>query len=136
MGIVKALTSAVSGAFADQWLEVIEADNMGDKTVFTKGVKIRQGENTKGTDNSVSNGSIVHVYDNQFMLLVDGGKVVDYTAEPGYYKVDNSAMPSLFNGEFGETLKESFMRCWMHSGLLIPLTSGLRFPDRLRLIRP
>lgn len=110
MGIVKALTSAVSGAFADQWLEVIEADNMGDKTVFTKGVKIRQGENTKGTDNSVSNGSIVHVYDNQFMLLVDGGKVVDYTAEPGYYKVDNSAMPSLFNGEFGETLKESFSR--------------------------
>ena len=30
---------------------------------------------------TVSNGSIVHVYPNQFMMLVDGGKVVDYTAE-------------------------------------------------------
>lgn len=110
MGIIKAIGNAVGGGFADQWLEVYEADDMGERTVFTEGVLIRKGQNTKGTDNTVSNGSIIHVYDNQFMMLVDGGKVVDYTAEPGYYKVDNSAMPSLFNGEFGETIKETFNR--------------------------
>lgn len=33
----------------------------------------------------------------------------DYTAEPGYYKVDNSALPS-FNGQFKDTLKESLSR--------------------------
>ena len=44
------------------------------------------------------------------MMLVDGGRVVDYTAEPGYYKVDHSSMPSLFNGQFGESLKEAFNR--------------------------
>ena len=71
---------------------------------------IRKGQNTKGTGNTVSNGSIIHVYDNQFMMLVDGGKVVDYTAEPGYYKVDNSSLPSLFNGQFGDSLKDSFNR--------------------------
>lgn len=110
MGIIKAVASAIGGGFADQWLEVIEADDMGDQTVFTSGVMIRKGQNTKGTVDSVSNGSIVHVYDNQLMMLVDGGKIVDYTAEPGYYKVDNSSMPSLFNGQFGDTLKESFNR--------------------------
>ena len=110
MGIVKAITNAVGGALADQWLEVYEADNMGDQTVFAPGVLIRKGQNTKGTPGTVSNGAIVHVYDNQFMLLVDGGKVVDYTAEPGYYKVDNSSLPSLFNGQFGDTLKETFSR--------------------------
>lgn len=110
MGIIKAITQAVGSGFADQWLEVYEADDMGEKTVFTSGVLLRKGQNRKGTENTVSNGSIIHVYDNQFMMLVDGGKVVDYTAEPGYYKVDNSSMPSLFNGEFGETLKESFNR--------------------------
>ncbi|MBO5525018.1 MAG: SPFH domain-containing protein [Roseburia sp.] len=110
MGIIKAVAQALGGGFADQWLEVYEADDMGEKTVFTSGVLLRKGQNRKGTDNTVSNGSIIHVYDNQFMMLVDGGKVVDYTAEPGYYKVDNSSMPSLFNGEFGETLKESFNR--------------------------
>ena len=110
MGIIKALGQAVSGGLADQWLETIEADNMGDQTVFTCGVKKRKGENYKGTDNVVSNGSLIRVYDNQFMMLVDGGKVVDYTAEPGYYKVDNSSSPSLFNGEFGASLKDAFDR--------------------------
>ncbi len=110
MGIIKAVASAVSGALADQWLEVIEADNMSDQTVFTRGVAVRKGQNTKGTDNTVSNGSVIHVYPNQFMMLVDGGKVVDYTAEEGYYTVNNSSLPSLFNGQFGDTLKESFSR--------------------------
>mgnify|MGYP000414703013 CR=1 FL=1 len=87
MGIIKAIGQAIGGTLADQWLEVIEADDMSDKTVFTSGVLIRKGQNTKGTGNTVSNGSIIHVYDNQFMMLVDGGKVVDYTAEPGYYSV-------------------------------------------------
>ena len=110
MGIIRAIGQAIGGTLADQWLEVIEADDMSDKTVFTSGVLIRKRQNTKGTDNTVSNGSIIHVYDNQFMMLVDGGKVVDYTAEPGYYKVDNSSLPSLFNGQFGDSLKDSFNR--------------------------
>lgn len=110
MGIIKAVAQAIGGSLADQWLEVYEPDDMGDNTVFTSGVLIRQGQNKKGSDNTVSNGSIIHVYDNQFMMLVDGGKIVDYTAEPGYYKVDNSSLPSLFNGQFGDALKESFSR--------------------------
>ena len=110
MGIIKAVVGSVKGTLADQWLEVIEADNMGDDTVFCEGVKVRKGENVKGSDGTVSNGSIIHVYANQFMMLVDGGKVIDYTAEEGYYKVDDSSMPSLFNGEFKEALKDSFER--------------------------
>lgn len=110
MGIIKAVTGAIGGAFADTWQEVYEPNDMGESTVFTNGCLVRKGQNVKGTNQTISNGSIIHVYDNQMMLLVDGGKVVDYTAEPGYYKVDNSSMPSLFNGEFGESLKEAFNR--------------------------
>ena len=114
MGIIKAVFSAIGGGLADQWLEVLEADSMDDNTVFTSGVKVRRDDkrnsNVKGTDNTISNGSVIHVYPNQFMMLVDGGKVVDYTAEEGYYTVDDSSMPSLFNGQFGDTLKESFSR--------------------------
>lgn len=114
MGLIKALTSAVGGGLADQWLEVIEPDNMGDNTVFTSGVKVRKddrrGSNKRGTEDTVSNGSIIHVYPNQFMMLVDGGKVIDYTAEEGYYQVDNSSLPSMFNGEFKESLEETFSR--------------------------
>ena len=114
MGIIKAIAGAIGGGLADSWLEVYESDSMHDATVFTTGVKVRKGDarssNTKGTEDTVSNGSIIHVYDNQCMLLVDGGKVVDYTAEPGYYKVDDSSMPSLFNGQLGASVKETFSR--------------------------
>ena len=110
MGIIKAIGQAVKGGLGDLWLEVIEPDNMGDQTVFCRGIKTRNGQNVNGTDDIVSNGSMIRVSENQFMLLVDGGKVVDYTAEPGYYKVDNSSVPSLLNGEFGDTLKEAFDR--------------------------
>lgn len=114
MGIIKAIAGAIGGSLADQWLEVIEAGDMGDNTIFTSGVSVRREDhrnsNYKGTEATVSNGSVIHVYDNQFMMLVDGGKVVDYTAEPGYYTVNNSSMPSMFNGQFGASLKDSFNR--------------------------
>ena len=113
MGIIKAFANAVGGSLADQWLEVLEADNMDGSTVFTKGVAVRRdgrNNNKRGNSDVISDGSIIHVYPNQFMILVDGGKIVDYTAEEGYYKVQNSAAPSLFNGQFGATLKDTFAR--------------------------
>ena len=112
MGIIKSVKSAIGGALGDQWLEAIEPDDMGDQTVFVRGVQVRQGRgsNLKGSSDTVTNGSVIHVYPNQFMMLVDGGKVVDYTAEEGYYTVNNSSLPSLFNGQFGDALTESFNR--------------------------
>ena len=114
MGIIKATLSAIGGSLADSWQEVLEADNMSDTTIFTKGVKVRSGDrrnsNKRGTDDTISNGSVIHVYPGQFMLLVDGGKVIDFTAEEGYYKVDNSAAPSLFAGQLGESIKDTFRR--------------------------
>ena len=113
MGIIRAAINAVTGGLADSWLEVIEPSPMGNNDVIVPGQAVDQrgrSQNKKGGENLVSNGSIIHVYDKQFMILVDGGKIVDYTADPGYYKVDNSALPSLFNGQFGDSIKESFSR--------------------------
>ena len=113
MGIIRAAINAVTGGLADSWLEVIEPSPMGNNDVLVPGQAVDQrgrSQNKKGGENLVSNGSIIHVYDKQFMILVDGGKIVDYTADPGYYKVDNSALPSLFNGQFGDSIKESFSR--------------------------
>ncbi len=110
MGLIKALVDSVTGALADQWLEILEADGMSDHTVFAKAVAVRKNGNKKGTEGVISNGSVIHVYPGQFMMLLDGGKVVDYTAEPGYYKVDSSSAPSLFAGQFGKSLKDAFVR--------------------------
>lgn len=114
MGIIRALAGAIGGGLADQWLEVYESDYMGPSTITAPGVMVRQNDsrnsNRKGTADTISNGSIIQVKEGQFMLLVDGGKVIDYSGEAGYFKVDNSSMPSLFNGELGDTIKETFNR--------------------------
>ncbi len=114
MGLIKTAVNAVRGALADQWLEFIEPDRMSDTTVMAPGIKMRAGDsrnsNFKGSASTVSNGSYINVYPNQLMMLIDNGKIVDYTVEPGRYKVDHSSLPSLFNGEFGEVLKETFDR--------------------------
>ena len=74
MGIIRAAVNAVHGSLADQWLETVEPYEMGEHTVFTEGILVRKGQNKKGSQ-TISNGSVIHVYDNQFMMLVDGGKI-------------------------------------------------------------
>lgn len=83
---------------------------MGEHTVLTQGVRMRKGANVRGDSHVISNGSVIHVYENQFMILTDGGKIIDYTAEPGYFTVDNSSSPSMFDGQFQDALHEAFAR--------------------------
>lgn len=111
MGIIKAAVSAVKGTLQDSWLETIEPGEMTDQTVMVSGVKVRKGKGSNnGDEGVVSNGSIIHVYPNMMMLLVDCGKIVDYSAEEGYYEVSMSSAPSLFNGELNETVKDTWQR--------------------------
>lgn len=108
MGIIRAAIGSVTGAIKDQFLEAVEPVDMGEHTVFTTGVL--QGKGSKRASGIISNGSVIHVYDNQFMILVDGGKIIDYTAEPGYFVIDNSSAPSMFNGQFKDSLKDAWER--------------------------
>lgn len=114
MGLIKAAASALGGGLADQWLEVIEPDEMGQTTVMTSGVKVRKndkrGSNRKGTADVITDGSVIQVGQNMMMLLVDGGKIIDYSAEPGYYTVKNDAAPSMFSGSLKAAVDETFKR--------------------------
>lgn len=110
MGLISAAVSSVSGVLSDSWKEVIEPDDMSDSTLLVKGVAVKKGSNKKGNDNYVSNGSVIHVYPNTLMLLMDGGKIVDYSAQEGYYEVNNSSAPSIFNGELKDSVKETWKR--------------------------
>ena len=108
MGIIRAAVGSVTGALSDQFLEVVEPVNMGPQTLMTQG-KLKNKSGFTSSD-IISNGSCVHVYDNQFMILTDGGKIIDYTAEPGYFIIDNSSAPSLFQGQFKASLKDVWER--------------------------
>ena len=44
------------------------------------------------------------------MILVDSGRIMDYTAEEGCYEVFLSSSPSMFNGQLKDSVRESFER--------------------------
>ena len=78
MGLIKAAISSVSGVFGDSWKEVIEPGDMTAETLLARGVAAKKGSNTRGTDNYITNGSIIHVFPNTIMLRIAGGKIVDF----------------------------------------------------------
>ena len=109
MGLIKAGLGALTGELADQWKEYIYCDAMDSDTLMQKGVKRdnNRSSNTKGNDNIITNGSKVAVNEGQFMLIVENGKVVDFTSEAGAYIYDTGTEPSLFDTGF-QGLKDSF----------------------------
>jgi len=110
MGLLSAATGALSGVLADQWREYFYCEAMGPDVLVSKGLKRvneKRSSNTKASDNIITNGSIVAVNDGQFMMIVEQGKVVDFTAESGEYVYDKSTEPSLFYGGFGKGILES-----------------------------
>lgn len=110
MGLIKALTAATGSVFADQWKEFFYADAMSVNTLMTRGYKKISGRssNTKGSDNIISNGSVIAVADGQCALIVDNGKVAEICAEPGEFIWDSSSEPSLFTGGLGKGIIDTF----------------------------
>ena len=110
MGLIKALVGSAGGTFADQWKEYFTCDSLSSDELVKKGEKHggRRSSNTKGSDNVISNGSGVVVADGQCMMIVDGGKIVEFSAEPGEYTFDSSSEPSIFAGGFGRGILDTF----------------------------
>ena len=110
MGLIKASMEALGSTLADEWLEYIYCDRMEDNVLMRKGVAKKEGSNTKGTDNIITNGSKIVVSEDQFLIVVSDGKIVDFTAEAGRYTFDQGTEPSMFYGGFGKGLIESFKK--------------------------
>ena len=110
MGLIRATKSAFSGVFGDQWKEFFYCDSLDADTLMTKGYKKQSGRsnNYNGEDNIISNGSGIAVADGQCMIIVDQGKVVEFCAEPGEFTYNTSSEPSLFAGNLGDSIVDTF----------------------------
>ena len=110
MGLIKAIGGALGGALADQWKEFFYCDSIDSDTLMVKGQKrtSSRSSNTKGNDNIISNGSVIAVADGQAMAIVEQGRVVEFSAEPGEFTYDTSTEPSIFAGNLGESIIDTF----------------------------
>lgn len=112
MGLIKATLGSAGGVLADQWKEYFYCESMPADVLVTKAHKKVSGRssNKHGSENIISNGSVIAVNDGQCMLIVEQGKVVDVCAEPGEYTYDTSSEPSIFCGGLGAGVKAAFQQ--------------------------
>ncbi|MBP3502799.1 MAG: SPFH domain-containing protein [Clostridia bacterium] len=101
MGLIKAAAGAIGSTFKDQWKEAIRCEDMGNDILMMK----------KTTSTGViSNKSTIIVGPGQCAIIYDNGRVIDATAEEGFYTFDDSSTPSFFAGQFGAVFKEMWQR--------------------------
>ena len=110
MGLLRTGIGTVTGVLSDQWKEYFYCDALGADVLAVKGRKRVSGRssNTKGSDNIITNGSMIAVADGQCMLIVEQGKVVEVCAEPGEFLYDSSTEPSIFSGKLGDSIGAVF----------------------------
>ena len=101
MGLIKAAKGAIGSTMHDQWKEAIRCEDLGNDILMVK----------KTTPTGViTNKSTIIVAPGQCAIIYDNGKVIDATAEEGYYTFDTSSSPSFFAGQFGAVFKEMWQR--------------------------
>ncbi len=110
MGLIAAALGTVGGVLADQWKEYFYCESISNDLLMVKGQKKTGGRssNTKGSDNVISQGSVIAVADGQCMIIVENGKVAELCAQPGEYKYDSTLEPSIFAGNLGESIINTF----------------------------
>ena len=117
MGFIKAFTGALSGTFADQWKDFYMPRPGVSATAalfqaVPQGQNGERGENTKGNENIISNGSKIVVPEGTALITIQDGAITGMIAEPGGF-IFNSEDPnsqSMFAGDgiFGQTLKQTW----------------------------
>ena len=101
MGLIRAGLNAVGGTLASQWKEYFYADALPEDVLATRALKKTKGRfggSRSEDDNIISNGSVVAVADGQCMMIVDQGRIVDFSAEPGEFVFDEGGEPTIFCG--------------------------------------
>ena len=119
MGFIKAFTGALGGTFADQWKDFYAprqgvSGTVGLYPAVPSGTNAGRGENTKGSENIITNGSKIIVPEGTALITIQDGAITGLVAEPGgfIFSSDDPNSQSMFAGDgiFGQTLKQTWER--------------------------
>lgn len=117
MGFIKAFTGALGGTFADQWQDFyMPRPNVPATAAVFEAVPKEQnagrGENTKGSENIISNGSKIIVPEGTALITIQDGAITGMIAEPGgfIFQSDDPNSQSIFAGDgiFSQLWKQTW----------------------------
>lgn len=108
MALIKALTSSVGTSFGDQFKEFIECPQIENNVIIQRGIVKHGSGNSNPSEGIISNGSTIAVPEGMAMMIVDNGKIVEFSADPGTFTWDTSSEPSIFTGSLGTGIANTF----------------------------
>lgn len=109
MGLIKAFTNSAMSYIGDMWEDYIYCDSLDGNTLVQKGrARKSAGADNNANENVITEGSRIAVNAGQMLVVVENGRIIDFTAEQGGYEYKSQTAPTMFCGDFGEALKISF----------------------------
>lgn len=117
MGFIKAFTGSLSSTFSDQWKDFyVPVQGVPATAAVFRAVPQSQnngrGENYKGNENIITNGSKIVVPEGTALITMQDGQITGMIAEPGgfEFRSDDINSQSIFagNGILGPTIKSSW----------------------------
>lgn len=107
MGLIKALTSSTGGVLGDQFKEFVTCPTVESNVLITRGI-VQHGDGNKNpSEGVITNGSKITIPQGWAMMLVDNGKIVEFSSEPGEFVYDSGAEPTIFYGGLGKGIVDS-----------------------------
>ena len=119
MGFIKAFTGALSQTFADQWKDYfVPREDVPATVALVEAVPSGQnngvGQNTKGSENIISNGSKIIVPEGYGLVTIQDGAITGFVAEAGgfIWQSDDPNSQSIFagNGIVGPFITQTWER--------------------------
>ena len=108
MGLIKAISNAATTALGDQFKEFVTCPTVNKNVLIQRGV-VNHGQGNKNpSEDIISNGSAIVVPQGMAMMIVDNGEIKEFSAEPGTFYYDTSSEPSIFAGNLGTSIVETF----------------------------
>lgn len=102
MGLIKAFTTSTSSTFGDQFKEYVTCPTMENGVLIQRG-EVHHGKGNKNpSDGIITNGSTIMVPESTVMMIVENGKILEFSAEAGTYTFESGTEPSIFTGNFGQ----------------------------------
>lgn len=140
MGFIQAFKGSLGGTFADQWKDFYGPAQGVSATAavfpgYPMGVNNKRGENYKGNENVITNGSKVIVPEGTALITIQDGAITNIITEVGGYEYNtddpNSKSIIAGDGVMGSIVKSSWEK-FKFGG--IPATNQLLFYVNLKEI--
>lgn len=108
MGLIKAISNATTTALGDQFKEFVNCPAIQKNVLIQRGTINHGSGNSNPSDGIISNGSTIVVPQGMAMMIIDNGEIKEFTAEAGTFYFDTSSEPSIFTGNLGKGIIDTF----------------------------